>query len=161
MPLDLLDPKNCTSFKAKRFARLVAREFDAHLANVGLKSTQFTILLHVHRRGPLTAGDLSALVGLEASTLTRNLRPLMDHGWIVQRPGQDARSRWVSITPDGEQMIEKATVHWRIAQAQVNQTIGGQVILQIHALMDAAMDKLPAAATNNQNEKLKPVAQAR
>jgi DNA-binding MarR family transcriptional regulator len=161
MSLDLLDPKNCASFKAKRFARLVAREFDAHLANVGLKSTQFTILLHVQRRGPLTAGDLSAMVGLVASTLTRNLRPLMDHGWIVQMHGQDGRSRWVSITPLGNQMIERATVHWRLAQAQVNQTIGGQGILQIHALMDAAMDKLLAAATNNQNTKLKLVEHGR
>ena len=73
-------PQGCTNFKLRQLMRRVANHYDAEMAKCGLKTTQYSLLSHVLKLGPIRPGDLATEMKMDASTLTRNLRPLVDAG---------------------------------------------------------------------------------
>lgn len=115
------------------------------MAKVGLKTTQYSLLTHVLRMGPLKPGALADAMGLDASTLTRNLRPLLEAGWLTQGEGEDARSRLVAISEAGRRKRSDAQPHWRQAQVQLNAALGTERVLALHALIDQSMALLEVA----------------
>jgi DNA-binding MarR family transcriptional regulator len=79
---------------------------------------------------------------MDASTLTRNLRPLIDKGWVRQGPGADARQRVVTITAAGVAKHAEAKAHWKRAQQALNQRLGSDQVAALHRLMDSAQQRL-------------------
>ena len=139
-------PRGCTNFKTRQLGRLLSRHYDAELAKVGLKTTQYSLLSHVLKLGDITPGELARQMGLDASTLTRNLQPMMAAGWVIQEPGVDARSRCISLTQSGRNIQAAAQRHWKVAQQQVNATLGTERVAMLHALIDDCTTLLQAEA---------------
>ena len=81
---------------------------------------------------------------MDASTLTRNLRPLVDAGWVTLRAGTDARSRLVHITDAGRDKRAEAQRHWKAAQLALNEALGVERVMALHALVDDSLDLLAA-----------------
>jgi DNA-binding MarR family transcriptional regulator len=135
-------PQGCTNFKLRQLMRRVAQHYDAEVGKSGLKTTQYSLLSHVIALGPVRPVDLAAAMGLEASTLTRNLRPLIDAGWLELGPGPDGRSRLVSVTPVGRDKRQEAQRRWRVAQEALNQTLGPKRVVQLHGLIDECLGLL-------------------
>ncbi|WP_318014139.1 MarR family winged helix-turn-helix transcriptional regulator [Paucibacter sp. TC2R-5] len=75
-------------------------------------------------------------MGLDASTLTRNLRPLIGQGWCEQGPGADARTRSVTITAAGRAKHAQAKTHWKRAQLALNQRVGVEQVVALHAMIE-------------------------
>jgi DNA-binding MarR family transcriptional regulator len=139
-------PKGCTNFKTRQLSRLLSRHYDAELASVGLKTTQYSLLTYVLRLGPLAPGELARQMGLDASTLTRNLQPLLAAGWLVQEVGADARSRSISLTGAGREKQGEAQRRWKAAQQQVNALLGSERVSALHQLLDDCTAALRADA---------------
>ena len=138
-PGTALRPQGCTNFKLRQFMRRVAQHYDAEMARCGLKTTQYSLLSHVLKLGPIRPGDLAAAMKMDASTLTRNLRPLIDAGWVMLEAGTDARSRLVHITDTGRDKRAEAQSHWKAAQLALNHTLGVERVKALHALVDDSM----------------------
>ena len=136
MSPQLTRPRGCTNFKTRQLGRLLSRHYDAELAKVGLKTTQYSLLSHVLKLGDIAPGELARQMGLDASTLTRNLQPMLAAGWVVQEPGLDARSRCIRLTQAGRDIHAEAQRHWKVAQLQVNATLGTERVAMLHALID-------------------------
>lgn len=143
-PTSPAKPQGCTHFRLRRLQRRVAQLYDAELAGAGLKTTQYSLLSAVQRLGPLRPGDLAQAMTLDASTLTRNLKPLLAAGWLVLEPGADARSRLVRITDAGRDKRQEAQRRWRQAQEHLNQLLGTDTVVALHALLDDALLRLAA-----------------
>jgi DNA-binding MarR family transcriptional regulator len=79
---------------------------------------------------------------MDASTLTRNLRPLITAGWVELGAGADGRSRLVRITEAGRAKRAEAQQRWRVAQQGLNQRLGTPQVLALHGLIDDALGKL-------------------
>jgi DNA-binding MarR family transcriptional regulator len=137
-----VQPQGCTNFKLRQLLRTVSRHYDAELARAGLKGTQFSLLLHVVKFGPLQPQALARQMGLDASTLTRNLRPLIDMGWVSQGPGDDARSRLIVATSEGRAKYTEARRHWKRAQLALNDKLGTATVAALHALIDDGLARL-------------------
>jgi DNA-binding MarR family transcriptional regulator len=135
-------PKGCTNFKLRQLLRAVARLYDAEMAQAGLKSSQFSLLSQVKALGPLSPSALAGHMGMDASTLTRNLRPLIDKGYVLQNPGTDARQRVVTITPQGVAKHLEAKACWKRAQLGLNERLGVDDVVALHQLMDGALQRL-------------------
>ena len=144
-----LTPKNCTNFKSRQLARLLTRHYDAELAKAGLKGTQFSLLTHVQRFGPITPGILAKRMGLDASTLTRNLQPLLRAGWLVQDVGLNARNRFISMTPAGFEKQAEADLHWLIAQESVKTLLGHERATALVALIDECLERMQSGNADN------------
>jgi DNA-binding MarR family transcriptional regulator len=123
--------------------RRLAVHYDARLRGVGLKTTQYSLLARVGWLGPIRPVDLAGAMGLDASTLTRNLKPLAEAGWLTQAAGPDARSRLVSLTDAGRDKLAQARPHWREAQNALAEQLGAQRIATLHALVDDSLALLP------------------
>ncbi|MGS5088373.1 MarR family winged helix-turn-helix transcriptional regulator [Hydrogenophaga sp. A37] len=135
-------PQGCTNLKLRQLMRRIASHYDAELGKTGLKTTQYSLLSYVVKLGPIRAVDLAAQMKMSTSTLSRNLQPLVAAGWLLVSPGADARSRLISATPAGLAKRTEAQRRWRVAQEGINQTLGLDRVLALHALIDESMDLL-------------------
>jgi len=139
-------PQGCTNFKLRQLLRSVSRLYDAEIAQAGLKGSQYSLLSHVLALGPIAPSTLAERMGMDASTLSRNLRPLIDKGWVLQGPGADARSRLLHITAAGTAKHAEAKLHWKRAQQTLNQRLGSEQVAQLHQLMETAQQLLQEPA---------------
>lgn len=138
-------PRGCTNLRLHQLTRRVDQLYDAELSAAGLRTSQYSLLSHVLRLGPIGPGDLARAMKMQASTLSRNLRPLLQAGWLVLGPGPDARSRRVQVTPEGVARHALAHQHWRRAQQQLNAMLGDERVAGLHALLDDCLATLPPA----------------
>ncbi len=144
--------KGCTNLKIRQFMRRVSQHYDAELGQAGLKTTQYSLLSYVQKLGPVRPVDLAASIKMEASTLTRNLRPLIDAGWVAMQSGPDARSRLVEITEAGRLKRAEAQRHWRQAQSAMNALLGADRLAELHGLIDGYMEKLKPQTLETAND---------
>ena len=135
-------PQGCTNLKLRQLMRRVAQRYDAEVGQVGLKGTQYSLLSYVIKLGPIRPVDLAAAMNVEASTLSRNLRPLIAAGWLTMGAAEDARSRLVQATDAGREKRAEAQRRWRVAQEGVNAALGPERVIALHALIDEAMAAL-------------------
>ena len=146
MNATIATPKGCTNFKTRQLARLLSRHYDQELAKAGLKTTQYSLLSHVLHQGPVAPGELARRMGLDASTLTRNLQPLLAAGWLLQDAGPDARTRSIRLTDSGRAKQVEARRCWKTAQLKVNDVLGSERVAALHALIDDCTARLDALA---------------
>jgi DNA-binding MarR family transcriptional regulator len=137
-------PQGCTNLKLKQASRLVARLYEAHLAAGPLKKTQYSLLSHVVKLGPITAGELAGWMQLDASTLSRNLQPLVQQAWVTVAPGDDARQRIVEATVLGRQVRVDGQRLWKRAQLDLNARLGESQVQSLHELLDRLVALLGA-----------------
>jgi DNA-binding MarR family transcriptional regulator len=135
-------PQGCTNFKLRQLVRRVSQLYDQDLAKAGLKTTQYSLLSHVFKLGPIRPCDLAAAMTMDASTLTRNLKPLVAAGWLELAPGEDGRSRSVHITLAGRDKRTEAQAHWHDAQMQLNRLLGVDTVAALHGLVDQSLERL-------------------
>lgn len=131
--------QGCTSFKLRQLTRVVGQHYDTEVGKSGLKTTQYSLLSHLVSLGPVRPGDLARQMRMDASTLTRNLKPLAAAGWLRLEAGADGRSRLVSITAAGREKRSEAQRHWKLAQTGLNHKLGLERVQRLHALIDECL----------------------
>jgi len=139
-------PRGCSSLKLRQLSRRVSQHFDRIVASTGLKTTQYSLLSNIVQLEPVHPGDLADQMEMDASTLTRNLQPLVAQGWVVVGPGDDGRSRYVSATDAGRAKRGEARREWKRAQLAFNARVGDERVARLHALIDeclAALSETP------------------
>ena len=145
-------PQGCTNFKLRQLVRRVSQLYDAEVGKAGLKTTQYSLLSHVLRLGPIRPGDLAAAMTMDASTLTRNLKPMLAAGWLQMSAGDDGRSRLVHITDAGRDKRAEAQRHWKAAQEGLNQMLGVERVHALHALVDVSLELLAPVPAEAEDE---------
>jgi DNA-binding MarR family transcriptional regulator len=147
-------PQGCTNLKLRQFDRVVTRHYDAYLSAAGIKNTQYSLLSHVAALGPIRPSDLAQRMGLDASTLTRNLQPLVSQGWLRLCPGDDARSRLVEATKEGLAKRSEAKREWKRAQLALNTRLGDERVAALHSLIERCMEDLTSRPRNHRLHRL-------
>ncbi len=142
--MDPLTASPCTCFRLRRAARRLSQIYDSHLAPAGLSLNAYSILRRAPQ--PRLLGDLADALGMDRTTLTRNLKPLLQAGWLEQRRGDDARQRLIVITPAGKACLRRARPLWQHAQRDVEATFGAAPTARLNALLDQLDQSLPHGA---------------
>ena len=145
-------PRGCTNFKLRQLTRRVSQHYDRVVGVAGLKTTQYSLLAHIERLGPIRPGDLAAAMAMDASTLTRNLQPLAANGWAAVGPGADGRSRLVVATARGRAKRSEAQREWKRAQIAFNARLGAERVAALHALLDDCLATLSASDQENHDD---------
>ncbi|HZU88952.1 MAG TPA: MarR family winged helix-turn-helix transcriptional regulator [Stellaceae bacterium] len=116
----------CLCLHLQRAARAVARRFDAAFRPFGLTSGQFSLLMSLNRPEPPTLGSVAALLAMDRTTLTANLKPLERRGLVrVAVDPEDRRSRRLILTPAGGAVLTAAVPVWRATHAAVDGLLPG------------------------------------
>jgi DNA-binding MarR family transcriptional regulator len=128
----------CIAVRLRLLNRVVTNLYDEALRPLGLKVSQLNILIVAAKLGLARPAQVCDILQLDASTLSRNVKPLQAHGWLEVVPGEDARTQPFRLTPQGRRLIEKAVPAWEEAQRRAADLLGDDGI----ALLDRTARKL-------------------
>lgn len=115
----------CVGFNIRRAMRLVTHYYDKALAPAGLRSTQYSLLTLLTMMGEAPMQEVAFVMAMDQTTLTRNLSPLLNKGWVNVSVGSDRRVRPLTVTAKGKSVLEKARPLWEEAQAHIVSQLGG------------------------------------
>ncbi len=88
-----------------------------------IKGPLFSLLAIISKRGAATITGLAKDIGLDRTTLTRNLKPLEKRG-LIRIAQKEKRSKEVSLLPKGETALRESLIRWRKAQDKVVRALG-------------------------------------
>lgn len=148
----VVKPQGCTNLKLRQLMRRVAQHYDAEVGKTGLRGTQYSLLSYVCKLGPIRPVDLAREMKVNASTLSRNLQPLLAAGWLALEAGDDARSHRVLATDAGRDKRQEAQRRWRVAQENLNAQLGVRRVVALHALLDECTELLAPAGPGDEDE---------
>ena len=132
--------RTCIAVRLRLLNRVVTNLYDDALRPLGLKVSQLNLLIVAARLGLARPAQVCKILHLDASTLSRNVKPLEAHGWLEVVPDEDARAQPFRLTPQGERLIKKAVPAWEEAQRRATELLGSEGI----ALLDRAAEKRAA-----------------
>jgi DNA-binding MarR family transcriptional regulator len=160
MPVDSrLNPEECNCFAIRAAARHVTQFYDQVIVPTGLRTTQFSILAKLKRRGPLTINALAEDMVMDRTTLGRNILPLERDKLIrIEPTASDRRAKELHLTKAGERRLEAARKRWSVAQEQFEASFGAKRAADLRASLRAvvASEMVPTtkSATGKRREHL-------
>ncbi len=115
--------RTCLGHAARRTANLLTRHYNRHMAPLGLELTQCQLLAAIADGSANSASEIARFLGIDRSTLARNLKPLEAVGLITR---QDSANRRVLpvLTPAGEEKVVAIHKTWKVAQADLCNLLG-------------------------------------
>jgi DNA-binding MarR family transcriptional regulator len=138
------NPAACNCLALRQAARHVTQFYDQFLAPSGLRTTQYSILARLQRRGAMTINALAAELVMDRTTLGRNILPLQRDGLIAAGPGKaDRRSKELRLTDAGVARCRDALKGWREAQARFEGAFGVKRAKELRALLQQAVINEP------------------
>jgi DNA-binding MarR family transcriptional regulator len=133
--------RTCIAVRLRLLNRVVTNFYDDALRPLRLKVSQLNVLIVTARLGLARPAKVCEILQLDASTLSRNVKPLQAHDWLEVVPDEDARAQPFRLTPQGKRLIEKAVPAWEEAQRRASELLGDEGI----ALLNRAATKLRQA----------------
>ena len=123
----------CFCLASRQAARKITRLYDSLMQGSGVRITQFTILSQLMLRGEMPIGRLAGILGMERTTLSRNLNLLEDNEWVSVNAGEDPRARLIGITARGRGIVRRGFPYWSKAQAHIGNMLGadGEAALKL------------------------------
>lgn len=110
----LLVRDTCLCLHVQRAARALARRYDDAFRPIGLTSGQFSLLMSLNRPEPPDMAQVAALLAMDRTTLTANLKPLERRGLVQVRAGdKDRRRRLLALTQSGRSTLAYALPIWQ------------------------------------------------
>ncbi len=134
--------EGCIANRMRRADRAVMQYYDTALRPFGLKMTQFTLLVALRLKEPVTIQELAKALVMDRTTLTRNLAALTRQDLVRIAPGEDRRTRVVELTAAGHAALVRAFPEWRKAQARVRRKLGADRSDSLVRALAEAVDTL-------------------
>ena len=117
-------PTQCLCTNLRRAARGVSRHYDGALDGFGINVAQYSLLCNLKRLDQPSISSLAEAMGLDRSTLGRNLRVLEADGLVALAEGDDLRNRLVLLTEQGKARLSAAEPAWEQAQLKMVAALG-------------------------------------
>jgi DNA-binding MarR family transcriptional regulator len=132
----------CVAFNLRKTSRVVSKVFDQEMRGAPIRGPLFSVLVIISKRGSASISGLANDIGLDRTTLTRNLKPLEKRGLIRIAHGAK-RSKDVTLLPKGEAALQESMAYWRKAQDKVVQALGEDRWQRMRQDLAAAMALSP------------------
>ncbi|PON14487.1 MarR family transcriptional regulator [Candidatus Entotheonella serta] len=129
--------RDCLAARIRLLNRQILRLYDDALRPFGIKVTQLSVLAALERLGPSSPSEVTKVLDMEKSTLSRNLERLRTRGWIEVQPGLSGRTQQVAVTDQGRELLEQALPEWEAAQEQAAKLLGANTTAALYRLPTA------------------------
>jgi DNA-binding MarR family transcriptional regulator len=141
MPIDAAPmPSECNCFAVRSAARHISQFYDQVLAPTGLRTTQYSVLARLKRKGPLAINQLAEDMVMDRTTLGRNILPLERDGLIRIEPDpNDRRAKALHLTKAGEKRLQAAKKGWSEAQSRFETTFGSKRAADLRSILRAVV----------------------
>ena len=128
--------QECIGVRVRMLNRIVTRMYDEMLRPHDLKFSQMNILTIIALRGPISPAQISRILAIEKSTLSRNERLMTENKWIERLPGEGGNTYVLALTPHGRRLYKKAAPAWQKAQEKLTELLGDQTAAAIRLAVD-------------------------
>lgn len=125
----------CVCSQLRRTSRLVSVLYDSTLEPAGVTVTQYAVLARIGRVDGFSRTALAAQLGMDRTTLTRNLLPLERAGLVTSKPGEDRREKLLHLTPAGKKKVTAARPYWVSAQRKILNHMGLERLRELRKLL--------------------------
>jgi DNA-binding MarR family transcriptional regulator len=131
----------CLCTGLRQAAHAMTEIYDEALAPSGLKITMFRVIRRLSEAGEPTISELAAIVGLDRSSLGRNLKVLEREGLVTFIGSADERSKVVQLTRKGRQALKTALPLWHGVQKRMKSSLGAEqeAVFRVLSIVDAEM----------------------
>ena len=133
--------RTCVCFNMRKATRFITQFYDRSLRSTGLRVTQLSLMTAIRVLGPISFRPLSEAVGMDQTTLSRNVSLLEKKGLVEMEPGEDHRSRRICLTQSGHEGLKQAYHLWKAAQAKIVSKIGSDNWTSVLESMNSMMRK--------------------
>ena len=114
----------CIAGRIRLVNRVITSLYDNALRPLGVKASQFNILVVAGKLGLARPAEVCAILRLDTSTLSRNVERMRTQGWLEVVPSEDARTQPFRLTTQGKRLLEQAAPAWKQAQQEAEQLLG-------------------------------------
>ena len=128
----------CACSQVRRTARKLSLVYDHAFASAGLTVTQYAVLVNIGRAGEISRTALASLIGMDRTTLTRNLGPLERSNLVVKAQSHDRRERLLCLSPEGRRKLSDSYEIWERVQSRFLQKIGRGAFDQLRKTLETA-----------------------
>ncbi|NOT12598.1 MAG: winged helix-turn-helix transcriptional regulator [Methylococcaceae bacterium] len=131
---------DCVGFNLRKATRAVTQLYDEMLRPAGIRVTQYSLLVVLKIVGPVLVTDLAEKIVMDRTTLSRNLELMEKQGLVNVVPGEDRRTRCVTITESGSAVLLEAYPLWQHAQDKIRESMGEERLQALMADLSALID---------------------
>jgi MarR family transcriptional regulator for hemolysin len=122
-----MNPKEsemCLAHALRRADRVASQLYNEHLAPLGIRVTQFSVLRALHNLGPTTASEVQEALVMDQTTVSRALKPLIRDGYISVAEGATKREKSLSLSHEGKKLYKRSLGPWSEAQKIFRKKLG-------------------------------------
>lgn len=116
----------CYCLMLRRAASSVTDMYDKALAEYGITLNQFSIIINLNNMSMATTTELAQQIGLERSTLVRNLKAIMAMGYIENVSGENERNNHLKVTSSGRHLLKLTIPVWQSVQDKIAESLGSE-----------------------------------
>lgn len=113
----------CYCRRLRRVTAQVTRMYDSYLREAGITCQQFSTMEHIRAMEPVSVTALAGRMGLDHTSLSRNLKLLKENFWIEDEAGH-GRSRSIVLSEQGKEILQCAEKQWEKAQTMLEKVLG-------------------------------------
>jgi DNA-binding MarR family transcriptional regulator len=132
----------CLCATTRRAGRLLTRKYEEALRPSGLSVSQFELMAMLSRPERTDQSGLAALMEMDQTTLSRNLKVLLGQGWVDAAPDEsDGRRRCYTVSKTGARVLAEAKQCWEGVHGAMQARLGGEMgelLPVLERIMDAA-----------------------
>jgi DNA-binding MarR family transcriptional regulator len=125
--------RECIGFRVRMLNRMVTSMYDDSLAGVGVKTSQFNVLVAVSNCAEVKPSELAGILAMDESTLSRNVDRMCARGLLRLKADEDRRSHRIIVTEKGTALIRMAYPAWRKAQDDVARLLGPENVAALRS----------------------------
>ncbi len=139
---DRVQPQTCVNGKLRKLHRLINGAYQQKINPFGLRGSMLSILFIIGKRKRINQKTIANILVLDQSTMSRDLKKLVDKGWVKKVRGQDARHIELELTNNGYELLEEVSPVWEALHHKVNGILGQFNVQQIDTLIAAIRTNL-------------------
>ncbi len=126
--------QQCMAGRVRQISRVVTAHYDTALRDTGVTANQLTMLAMLAVMESATPAELEPYLMMEQSTVSRNVRRLVENGWVTSDDAEDRRTYRLRLTEAGMDALKAAYPAWQDAQGWVEGKIGATSMGHIGAV---------------------------
>lgn len=139
---DRIDPRTCVNSKLRKLHRLINSAYMKNLKPFNLRGSMLSILFIIGKRPGVNQKTIADILVLDQSTMSRDLKKLIENQWVAVKTGNDSRFRELRLTAAGIQLLEEVTPVWERMHHTVESILGKFNIQQIDTITAAIKENL-------------------